>query len=85
MKLTVERRSTPLELAEAFCELQDEEQAQFFIEAARIAEAWDREKGSLGASWQWFTVGKHLKRCACSTDEARAMVHDIAEACAEGS
>ena len=64
MKLTVERRFTPLELAEAFCELQDEDQAQFFIEAARIAEAWNREKGSLGASWQWFTVGKHLKRCA---------------------
>jgi hypothetical protein len=78
---TVDRKFTPLEIAQAFCGLNDEEQAQVFIEAARIAAEWQAEKGSLGASWQWFTVGRHLKTCACSTEDARAMVVDIADAC----
>ena len=85
MKLTVDRKLTALEIAEAFCELVDEEQAQVFIEAARIASSWPVGPGSLGASWQWFTVGRHLKTCTCSTDEARAMLIEIANACSEDS
>jgi len=76
MKLTVNVKLTPAELAAAFCELDDEAQAQFFIDAARIAETW----GGAGPAMQWFTVGRHLKTCACSTYEARAMVREIADA-----
>lgn len=79
MKLTVDIKLTPRELAQAFCDMDDEAQAQFFIDAADIASGW---KGAL-ADWQWHTVGKHLLRCECSTDLAREMVTSIAEAITE--
>ncbi len=66
---------TPAQLAEMFCEMIDEDQAQFFIEAARIAATWPTKHG--GASYQWYVVGKHLQTCECSTDDARSMVQDI--------
>jgi hypothetical protein len=76
MKLTVERRLTPVEIAEAFCELDDEQQAQFFIEAARIAEGWPANPRVM----QWYSIGRHLATCSCSTWEAREMVRVIGEA-----
>lgn len=79
MRLTVERKLTPLEIAEAFCELDDESQAQVFIEAARIAAGWGIGRHSLGADWQWFSIGRHLRTCSCSTEEARDMVKAIAD------
>lgn len=66
-------------LAEIFCGLDDEAQAQFFIEAAAVSAEW-RTTGGLGADWQWYTVGRHLKTCSCSTEEARDMVREIARA-----
>lgn len=75
--VTIELAATPLELAEAFCELNDEGQAQFFIECARIAGEWTV---GLGDTWQWYKIGGHLRSCECSTDKARAMVRGIAEA-----
>lgn len=86
MKLVVDRRLTPLELATAFCELDDEAQAQFFIEAARIAETWreDVKAGtSYGPGWQWYSIGRHLKTCSCSTEEAREMVREISRAASQ--
>jgi hypothetical protein len=80
VKLTVEVKLTPVEIAEAFCEMDDEAQAQFFVEAARIAETWT----GVGRCMQWFYVGKHLKTCACSTYEARDMVKEIAAAMEDG-
>lgn len=75
MKLTVDLQLTPAQLAEAFCEMDDEQQAQVFIEAARIArETWEQPATFL----QWREVGKHLATCACSTDDARDLVRDIA-------
>lgn len=71
MKLTLEVKLTPAQLAEAFCDLNDEDQAQFLIEAARIALAW-RDGG-----YQWHLVGRHLQSCECSTDDARSLVKDI--------
>lgn len=82
-KLTFDRKLTPLEIAEAFCELDDEQQAQVFIDVARIASGWTAANGSYGAGWQWFTIGRHLKTCSCSTDEAREMVREIARAANE--
>lgn len=66
---------SPEQLAEAFCALDDEAQATFFIEAARLAHAWLNGPGS-----QWHLVGRHLQTCPCSTEAAREMVREIAEA-----
>lgn len=76
MKVTLDLKLSIVQLAQAFCDLDDEEQAQFFIEAARIASTtWERPATFM----QWRSVGKHLATCACSTDDAREMVRDIAE------
>jgi hypothetical protein len=56
-----------------FADLGDEEQAQFFIEVAKVAETWTHS-----AMQQWYMVGRHLRTCSCSTPEARAMIEDIA-------
>ena len=74
MKLTLDRKLTPAEIAEAFCELDDERQAQVFIEIAALAQTW-----GTSPSMQWSYIGKHLRDCACSTWEARDMVKEIAE------
>ena len=63
-------------LAEIFCEYNDEEQAQFFIEVAKIASSWTKQKFSYSGQ-QWFMVGRHLKDCSCSTKEARDLILDI--------
>ncbi len=76
--VAVELEVSPESLAKFFCELDDEELAQFFIEAAKIAGQW--EEPSWGADWQWHVVGRHLANCACSTDAAREMVATIARA-----
>jgi len=75
MRVEVEVKMTPLAIATAFCEMCDEDQAQFFIEAAKIAETWENPQ-----SHQWYLVGRHLRTCSCSTDEARDMVSSIASA-----
>lgn len=80
MRVTVEAEVTPLMLAEAFCEMNDEDQAQFFIECTAIMGRWGSDKRAQQA---WY-VGKHLARCACSNDATRTFVREIAEA-ADGS
>ena len=64
---------TPAELAEIFAEYMDEEQAQFFIEVARIAKMWTDTNMD-----QWYAVGAHLRTCVCSSPEARDMIRSIA-------
>lgn len=82
MKLTVDLQLTPAQLAAALCDLDDEQQAQVFIEAARIAQAWP---SAVARTMQWWSVGKHLATCACSTEEARDLVRDIAAGVAAGA
>jgi hypothetical protein len=82
VKLEVNVELSPAQLAKAFCDMDDEAQAQFFIECARLAEGWRASASDptiLGPDWQWYTVGRHLRTCACSTEEARDMVRGIAE------
>lgn len=74
MKLELNRKLTPTEIAEAFCELNDEEQADVFIHAAKIASGWG---GPFGDDWQWMKVGQHLQSCTCSTDGARSMIQEL--------
>ena len=73
---TIELALTPKEAAEAFCNWNDEDQAQFFIEVAKLAEEWPGISGM-----QWFLVGRHLLQCTCSTDDARELVKAIAQGC----
>ena len=61
-------------VAKWFCGLNDEQQAQFFIEVARTGLTWT------DPGHQWWGLGRHLKKCGCSTDEARTMLCDIAAA-----
>jgi hypothetical protein len=79
MKLTVERKLTPAEVAQAFCELDDDQMAQVFVEAAKIEATWSGP-GFMGPGWQWYAVGRHLRTCSCSTEDARDMVREIAKA-----
>jgi hypothetical protein len=74
MKLTLTIKLTPAQLAEAFCEMDDEDQAQVFIEAARIARGWDAPPAV-----QWSRVGGHLRTCSCSSADARALVRGLAD------
>lgn len=74
MKLGIDIALTPAQVAEAFCDLNDEDQAQVFVEIAKIASAWPG--GVTGT--QFFMVGRHLRDCECSTEEARDVVREIA-------
>ena len=72
MKVTIEVKLTPKQIAEAIAGLDDEGQAQVFIDLAEIAKDW-KDSGM-----QWFSVGRHLRDCSCSTYEARSLVEGIA-------
>lgn len=77
MKLTHLVKLTPAQVAEAFCELDDDGQAQVFVHVAKIAEGWTDTNMPRG--WQWHAVGRHLRTCECSTEAAREVVTAIAE------
>lgn len=70
---------TPAMLAQAFAAMSDEDQAQFFIDVAAVAETWGP-----GNFPQWFAVGRHLAKCECSNEQARQLVEDIAGGIAAG-
>ncbi len=74
--VTVEVEITPAELAEFFCALDDEQQAQFFVECDRIARSWVGT--TAGHGHQWWLVGRHLATCTCSNDDARDMIRELA-------
>jgi hypothetical protein len=58
-------------LARAFCEMDDDQQAQFFVKVAEIAKEFS------GFDNQWYFLGGHLRNCECSTDDAREMIDSI--------
>ncbi len=64
---------SPLKLAEWFADMGDEDQAQFFIEVAHIAETWEGTNMD-----QWYAVGRHLTTCVCSSPEARDLIRRLA-------
>lgn len=74
MKKTIDLTLTPREIAEAFADMNDEDQAQFFIEVGAIFESWGVAERNMQAS----KIGGHLRTCACSTWEAREVVRTIA-------
>jgi hypothetical protein len=62
--------------AEWFSALTDEQQADFFIEVARLSAEWGC-RGHWGE--QYYLVGRHLRDCECSTENAREMVRSLAD------
>ncbi len=65
---------TVREIAELWCAMSDDGQAQFFEEAAKVMRAWE----SPGASaMQPLYIGHHLRDCGCISDDARELVADI--------
>lgn len=75
MRLSIDMNLTPLQLAESFIEMTDEQQAQVFIEIAKPSMNWT----ALQRMNQWFSVGRHLRDCSCSNDGARELVIEIAD------
>ncbi len=63
-------------LAVEFCKMDDDQQAQFFVEVARIMDTWGDGKRDTQA---WY-IGKHLATCQCSTPEAREFITMVAGA-----
>jgi hypothetical protein len=64
------------DLAEAFCEMDDDAQAQFFVEVARIIRSWEGVARHLAVA----AIGNHLRTCECATADARELVRDLAAA-----
>ena len=70
------------DIAQAFCKMDDDAQAQFFVRVAARMHAWKRAGA---ADTQAHFIGKHLATCECSTHEARELVFGIAESIKEAT
>lgn len=68
----VEITLTVEQIAAAFWDLDDDAQAQVFVNVARLA-----KESAGGGLNQAYAIGRHLAECECSTDEARAFVGAI--------
>jgi len=64
-----------------FAELDDDNQARFFVAVAKHSMAWPQ----YGRDVQWFRVGSHLKNCECATEEARQIVRDMHDGLVNGT
>lgn len=62
--------------AQWFSALSDEQQADFFVEVAEAAKQWQCQ-GHWG--YQFWLVGRHLRDCKCSNDDARQLVREMAD------
>ncbi len=62
------------EIAKTFSRMNDDQQARFFNEVAAIMKDWPTDGGMAS---QAYYIGRHLRTCECSTDEARIFIHDI--------
>jgi hypothetical protein len=69
--------SAPESLAEEFCKLDDDTQAQFFTHVARIMASWPVVAGAV---FQAHAIGRHLATCECSTEAARELIRNIVSA-----
>lgn len=73
MSVTVSVELSVEQIAAAFAELNDDEQARVIVEVARIAGSWTNTNLD-----QWYAVGRHLRTCSCSSEDARELVRRIA-------
>lgn len=63
------------EIAGAFCALDDDAQAQFFVHVAAKMRTWGHGKSDM----QRLYIAHHLRDCSCTTDEAREWIADVAD------
>lgn len=68
-------------MAQAFANLDDDSQAKFFVKVAEIGKNF----GGLGAEFQWFQIGSHLRNCECSTEDARDMIRSMHHGLEQGT
>ena len=73
LELPIKVTLTPELLAKAFCEMDDDAQAQFFVHVAAIMHSW----GSVPWNMQPYYIGAHLRECACVTADARDLIENI--------
>jgi hypothetical protein len=76
LNVTVDVPLTLDQLAGLFVELDDDSQAQFFVKVAALMQSWTPHERDMQA----FYIGRHLRDCRCSTEEARDLVSAITEA-----
>lgn len=67
---TTEVKVTVEQVAQLFAAMSDEQQADFFEHVGKIAETWD-------GSTQWWSIGRHMKTCACVSDVGRSVIDGI--------
>lgn len=75
LNVTVDVPLTLDQLAGLYVELDDDSQAQFFVKVAALMQSWTPHERNMQA----FHIGRHLRDCRCSTEEARELVNAIAE------
>lgn len=74
IKVQVEVSLTIEQGAAWFADLNDDEQAQFLVNVARIAaETYEGTPES-----QWIRIGDHLATCKCSSEAGRELIRSIA-------
>jgi hypothetical protein len=73
LNVTVDVPLTLDQLAGLFIELDDDAQAQFFVKVAALMQSWTEHERNMQAHY----IGRHLRDCRCSTEEARELVTEI--------
>lgn len=73
MKIEVDINFTPRQLAERFCDLNDDEQTRFFGEVAQIMSTWKAHERDLQIQF----IGSHLVDCECGSEGARELIAGI--------
>ena len=63
--------SGPKIVAELFCALSDDQQAEFFSYVAQEMATWNDRPASYGDSWQIDRIAAHMNACACGADGKR--------------
>lgn len=64
--------SDALKLAADFCGLDDDRQAKFVCEVARIFATWE-----MNGDGQVYAIARHLVACRCSTEAGREWVRSL--------
>ncbi len=67
VKFTTEIELDTTVAAQWFCDLSDDEMADFLIKIAEISKDYQWNN-------QWYWLGGHLRNCKCSTPEVREML-----------
>ena len=75
LTVTVDVPMTLEQLAGLFVELDVAAQAKFFVEVARLMSTWTPHERNM----QEFYIGRHLRDCSCSTEEARDFLRSLVD------